>query len=300
VTDVTPDASTLELYDFGRPASLSRENARALNSAFDAFARQWAVQLTSKTRTRVHVAVSEVTMETYDEYIESVPSHTAMIVCGPQGEDDRGILEFPLDVAILWIAKMIGGADNIPVPDRALTILEQALLRQLVDESIGMLRSALNGLLPDKFRSDTVQYNPSFAQIAGATDPVVVARFEMKIGDRDNVPATFAIPAAGFLERLSRADELNYIVDPDALRQHVETIDVELSLRVRPQTIDPDQVLNLAVGDIISLNHAVNRPLDLAIGDHIIGTATQGASGSRLACAVTATYLSDTLTEELS
>ncbi len=295
-TPATEPASP-QRYDFGRPAALSREHTRALAGAFDAFARQWAVQLMSKTRVRAHIALERVNLETYDEYVATVPSTTTLVVCAAEGSDDRAIVEFPLPTAFSWIVKMLGGDAAIGFDDRSLTGVEQALLRTLMDETLTHLRGALGPLLPHDYTVNAVQYNAAFAQIASAQDLVVVARFSLRTADRTET-ASIALPAAALLERLSRtASAPDAIADPAEVRRHVEQTPVELTLRLAPRTMRPSEMLSLSVGDIIPLPHSHDRPLDLAVGENIVAAAAVGANGARLACVVTASHLSPSVEE---
>lgn len=274
-------------YDFGRPAALSREHTRALAGAFDAFARLWAMQLTSKARLRAHITVERVTLETYDEYVSTVPSTTTLVLCSAEDADDRAVIEFPVSTALLWIVKMLGGDAARPLDTRSLTPIEQALLRSLMDETLTHLRGSLGGLLSEDLTVGPIQYNAAFAQIVSAQDLVVVARFSMRLADRTEA-ASIAIPAAVLLTRLSdTASATHAMADPDAVRKHVEETPVELTLRLVTRSMRPDEVLELSVGDVIALPHSEDRPLDLAVGDHVVATAAVGANGARLACVVT-------------
>lgn len=287
-----------ERHDFGRPAALSREHTRALAAAFDAFARLWAMQLTSKARLRAHITVERVTLETYDEYVSAVPATTTLVLCTDEASDDRAIIEFPVSTALLWIVRMLGGDAAQPLDTRALTPIEFALLRSLMDETLGHLRGSLGGLLSEGLTVSAVQYNAAFAQIVSAQDLVVVARFSMRLADRTEA-ATIALPAAVLLERLTDTTSAPHAVsDPDLVRHHVEETPVELVLRLATRAMRPDEVLDLAVGDILPLPHGEDRPLDLAVGDHVVAAAAVGANGARLACVVTSSDLHRTLVEE--
>jgi len=286
-----------ELYDFGRPASLSREHSRALSGAFDAFARTWAMQLATKIRLRAQVSLVKVSLETYDEYVTSVPVQTTLVVSGRPDSEERGIVEFPLATALSWISKMIGG-DGGKSEDRPLTTVEQALLRGLMDETLTNLRTSLGGLLPEDLAVRALQYNAAFAQVAGAHDLMVVARFDLKLADTVE-HASIALPAVSLLERLSHSSSTpDPDSDPAHLIEHLERVPVEVALRMMTQPISPDTVADLAPGDVIALTHRTNRPLDLTVGGHPFATASLGQSGKRLACTVTSPEPPTSLSEE--
>jgi flagellar motor switch protein FliM len=122
----------------------------------------------------------------------------------------------------------------------------------------------------------------------------------MRLADRTET-ATIALPAATLLERLSdSASAPRATNDPGLVRRHIEHTPVEVTLRLAPRAVRPAEVLDLAVGDVISLAHAAERPLDLAVDEHVVASAAIGSHGARLACVVTSSDLSPALSEESS
>ncbi|WP_312675057.1 flagellar motor switch protein FliM [Microbacterium sp.] len=278
----------VEVYDFGRAATLSREHARTLELAFETFARQWSAQLSGKIHVRATIAVEHVGMLTYGEYAQSLPTTTTMIVCALPDSDERMIVQVPIPTATSWIVQMVGGRSTSTVEDRTFTPIEQALIRSLIADAIDHLTGSLDGLLPAGVAVAGIQYSSQFAQVAAAGEPVIVARLSMRHGGR-TVPASIMLPAsvlAGFAVRASDADGTE---TPGLVRRQVEAAPVEVALRLAPRTVLPREVLDLAVGDLLPLPHAADRPLLLTVGDQTVATAAVGSAGARLACVVTAT-----------
>jgi flagellar motor switch protein FliM len=61
---------------------------------------------------------------------------------------------------------------------------------------------------------------------------------------------------------------------------------VELSLQFAPLTMTSDQILSLAIGDVILLHHPTDRPLALSASGVAVVGAVAGRRGRRLACRV--------------
>lgn len=287
----------VEVYDFGRSATLSREHARALELAFETFSRQWSAQLSAKIHVRATIAVEHVGMLTYGEYAQSLPTTTTMIVCALPDSEERLIVQLPTSAATTWIVQMLGGRASTPSEDRTFTPIEQALIRSLIDDAIEHLTGALDGLLPRGVTMSGIQYSSQFAQVAAASEPVIVARFSMRLVGR-TVPASVMLPAsilAGFTARTSDADRST---TPGLVQRQVEVAPVELSLRLAPRTVLPRDVLDLAVGDILPLPHSADRPLLLTVGDQVLATAAVGSSGARLACVIATTVPDLPIAEE--
>ena len=277
----------VEVYDFGRPAALSREHARVLESAFETFARQWAAQLSARIRGRAHISLEAVALQTYDEYADALPATTTMIVCALPGADGKALIQFPISAATSWIVQMLGGRPTATAEDRVLTPLEQALVRALADEAVENLTHALGGVVPTGASVAGIQFSSQYAQIAAAGELVIVAHLSMRLGGR-SVPASVVLPASMVLARLGPSRSAPATASPGLMRRQVEQSPVELVLRLAPRTVRPGEVLDLAVGDVLTIPHAVDRPLDLVVGDQPVGTAAAGTSGARLACVVTA------------
>lgn len=282
-------AEEVELYDFGRSTTLSREHARILEMSFEMFARQWGSQLSARTHGRAHVAVEAVTMQKYDDFAHSLPSATTLVVCALPGTDARAVFQFPAALATAWIVQMVGGRPVDHVEERPLTHIEQALVRSVMADAIEHLTRALDGLLPAEMSIIGVQHSSQFTQVAAANDTVIVAQFSIRSGGRD-LAASVMLPASVVLMAFttSTMGPANDTA-PSSMRRQIEDTLVELALQLAPRTVHPHEVLELSVGDVLALPHSSDRPLELMVAGHPVASAAVGASGARLACVVTAT-----------
>jgi flagellar motor switch protein FliM len=289
VPSVTEPTATIEVYDFARPSTLAREHARVLELAFDTFARQWGTQLTAKVRVLSQVTSAQVQMMTYDEYAASLPALTGMVLLPVEGAAAKGVLQFPLDAVLGWVAHMLGANKPQPVAERTLTPIEQALVRKLVEDALDDLRYSLGTLLVQPVSVGAFQWNSQFAQAASKSDLMIVAAFDIRVGDR-TAPGTLALPAEILLPQLGEDTEPVSAADfREGLDAQLAAVPVGLSLRFEPAVVVPAQVLGLAVGDLLPLPHPQHRPLTLTVDGEPIGTAAVGAAGSRLAGVITTT-----------
>jgi flagellar motor switch protein FliM len=276
----------VELYDFRRPTTLAREQSRVLELAFETFARQWGTQLTAKVRVVSRVHLDQVLMQTYDQYASSLPATTAMVLCTLEDIAARAVIQFPTSAALSWVGRMLGGAGTVPAPDRKFTGIEQAIVRQLIVDALEDLRYSLGALLTAEMAVESIHYNSQFAQAAATNDLMIVAKFGVSVGPVATT-ATVAFPADVLMAELGRKHRDVGLSNPaERIRNQVHTVPVEVALRLKAAPISPRAVLDLAVGDLIRLPHAHHRPLDIAVGDQLIGSAAVGANGSRLACVV--------------
>lgn len=289
----------VELYDFGRSTTLSREHARILELAFETFSRQWGAQLSARIRGRAQVSIETVTMQTYDEYARSLPPATTLAVCALPDSDDRIVIQFPASLATAWIVQMVGGRPGGTTEGRALTHIEQALVGALMKDALEHLTNAMSGLLPTGITVAGIQHSSQFTQVAGPNDPVIIGRLTVTSG-AEAVAASVMLPGSVVLAAIGHRGAASAPpASPAIIRDQVERTPVELTLQLSPRSVRPHEVLELSVGDVLTFPHAADRPLALMVGDHPVATAAVGTSGARLACVVTATTAAPAPAQEI-
>ncbi|GAA4674350.1 flagellar motor switch protein FliM [Frondihabitans cladoniiphilus] len=276
-------ARSVEVYDFLRPTTLAREHSRVLELGFETFARQWGTQLTAKVRVLSQVTCEQVVMTTYDEFAAGLPATTAMVLCPLEGSSAKAVIQFPSAAALGWVTHMLGGNHAQNLPERKFTPIEQALVRRLMDDALEDLRYSLGSLLVAPISVGGFQYNSQFAQAAAKSDLMIVASFEIRVGDAA-APATLAIPAEVLLPQLGDANPTSTTANArELVDAQLAAVPVDVSLRFVSAPILPNEILDLAVGDVLPLPHPAHRPLDVTIDGIAIGRAAVGANGSRLA-----------------
>lgn len=284
-----------EVYDFRRPTTLAREQSRVLELAFETFTRQWATQLTAKTRVRSLVAFNSVGIRSYDDYAGELPPLTTMMLLdvSASASGAKAVIQFPAAAALGWITRMLGGG-NEPIgsdvewapPERAFTQIEAALVRRLVDDTIDDLRYSFGNRLTGELSIDSIQFNSQFAQAAAPSDLMIVAEFTVTVADRTDA-ATVVIPADAVLPGLIGVQPTTPPSQAAALmRAQLSAVPVDVALELTPMRVTASSVIGLAVGDIVPLPHPSHKPLNVAVDGRAIARASVGTTGSRIACVV--------------
>jgi flagellar motor switch protein FliM len=284
--DTQQPHKTVELYDFRRPTTLAREHARVLETAFESFARQWATQLTAKVRVKSVVTGHAIIMQSYDEYIESLPSTTSMVLFAITGSESKMAIQFPTGTSLTWISRMLGGTSSAIGEDRKYTQIEYKLISSLMSEAVEALTYSLGGVLAADLTLDSIVYNSQFAQAAGTGDLMIVSTFTVQVGET-TCEATVAFPSETLLGQLGAA---NPVASTENARELVLSrlagTPVTVGLRHIPVSVLPAKVLGLAEGDVIKLPHPEGRPLDLTVEGQPFGTAVAVNVGPRTAAKI--------------
>ena len=73
------------VYDFSKPMKLPREYARIMEMALEAFTRHWVNQLVGRLHVVITGEVGDLSMRSYDDYIQTLPTQTLMVIIDFQG-----------------------------------------------------------------------------------------------------------------------------------------------------------------------------------------------------------------------
>jgi flagellar motor switch protein FliM len=287
-------------YDFRRPTTLSREHTRPLEVALDTFSRQATTVLTSTLREICTVSVGSVAQQTYGEYVATLPAQTYMSLLSIAPVPGVGAFEMPISAAMLCVDHLLGGPGSTEQPERPLTEIEGALVHDLVERLLGELRYAFEAIVDWEPTITGLEYNPQFAQAAAASEPMVVASFELRLGDIDST-ATLCLPLAGILPHLAAANSPDVMTEHDRELQRraasqmatsFADVPIDVSVRLRSTKVEPSALVDLSPGDVIRLQHPSAAPFDITAESVsskdplVFAHATAGTRGKRMACIV--------------
>lgn len=285
----------IEMYDFRRPMTLAREHARMFEMAFETFARQWSMQLTSRLRVISTIVLDSLEMASYDDYINGLPQHTTMAMVSLDEGRASSILQLSTDTTLLWIDYLCGGPGlDREEPNRELTEIEYALITTLLQASMQDLGYAFAQVMPTTPSVRGIQYAPQFVQAVPAKEAVIIAQFDMTVRNH-KTRASMMIPAELLVSPLSKndGDEAKSLAEiqeakiaGDRLNRSMHAVPVSVAVQFKPLTVSPVDITTLELGQVIRLNHPVSRPLDLIVDSLVLGHAVPGNAGRQLACKV--------------
>lgn len=281
-------------YDFRRPIQLSREHSRILQLGFDSFARQATTVFTSLLRTVCQMQLLSVQQMSYDEYIDSLvaPTYLTKFVAEPM--NGMGMLDLPLGATMASVDHMLGGPGSTIQPIRPLSEIEGGVVSHLMQRLLGEMRYSLASIVDLELSATGVEYSPQFAQIAGASDMMIVVTFHLRINEGSH-QVTVCLPFNGLLPHLAKAAAPAPVSDreraqrtqaADLLKKQFAQVPVDVSVRFRTTRQDPDRLGSLKPGDVVRLAHPSTAPLDVVVDDTIFAHATAGARGPRLAALI--------------
>jgi flagellar motor switch protein FliM len=266
-----------------------------LQIAFETYARQASTVMTSALRTVCQLTLVSGEQLTYAEYIETLPDPSYLTVFALDPIQQPAVLHMPLQAAMACVDRLLGGPGSGSQPERPLTDLESAVVGGLFERLVAEVRYAFASLVPANPRITGVEYSPQLAQLAAASDAMVVARFALQQGGSEH-EVSLCLSFNGLVPFLAAASSGPVNERDRAKREEAsarladgfQDVPVEVGVRFRATSADPVELSSLAVGDVVRLRHPAEAPLDVTAADVVFAHATPGAHGQRLACLIVA------------
>ncbi|MDQ1492803.1 MAG: flagellar motor switch protein FliM [Actinomycetota bacterium] len=288
-------SATPVAYDFRRPNKFTREHVRALQIAHETFARQFTTVLSTTLRTVSHVQARGIGQLTYDEYIRDVANPTYLAILSLPPLAGAAIFHLPLPVVLTAVDRLLGGPGTGPSVNRALTEIEQSLVRDLLGRVLRELAYAFESLTALEPTVIHQESNPQFAQIGSPSDMVIVFVYDLRIGSQAG-EATLCIPFSALQPVLDEVMGNSLLAGRieadagsvrDALAGRMGSAPVTVSVSFPPVALALADIIDLRPGDVLPLDHRIDAPLEVSVGGVPRFAARPGRRGKRLACVIT-------------
>ena len=177
----------IKAYDFKRPDKFSKDQIRTLYMLHENFARLLNTYLSAHLRTLIHIDVASVDQLTYEEFIRSLPNPSVINVFQMRPLKGNAILEINPNIVFSIIDRLFGGPGLPPAKPRALTDIEEAITRRVVNKALESLQEAWKQVVAIEPRADAIETNPQFTQIVPPNDMVVIITLQAKIGQAEGL-----------------------------------------------------------------------------------------------------------------
>ena len=160
-----------------------------------------------------------------------------------------------------------------PISRRPLTEIELRLVTRITGLFLQELKHAWEGVLTLKLSVDRVESNPQLVQIVPPNEVVVLVSFELTLGELRGM-INLCIPFNA-IERVSSKLAANSWVTYGktsattetrlAIGERLDEAQVEVVVTLADSKISTGDLIGLRVGDIITTEKDIHRPLEIAV-----------------------------------
>lgn len=281
-------------YNFRRPDRLSKEQVRALYLLHDLFSHGLSSSLPIFLRTISEVTLISVEQQAYVEYLYGLPDPTAIFTLTMHPLPGVSVLELNPSLAFPVIDRLLGGK-GLPLPEvRAVTEIEQKILESFLKVVIDDLREAWKPVVDLDMEIVGRETRPQLLQIVAPNEVVLSIAFHVQVGDARGM-MSLCIPALILEPIIQKFNQSFYSrsheVPPrqtGSLLNLLSSVPFPVAAELHGTTASMEDLLSLAPGDVLKLDHPIDRPVELSVGGVVKFHGDLAAHNGRTAARVTA------------
>lgn len=265
----------VRVYDFKRAPRFSKDQIRSIYRIHENYARLLTTFFSAQLRTYVNISVASVDQLPYEEFIRSIPNMTILNVYSLSPLEGRIILEVNPNIAYAMMDRQLGGQGSGDYSVDNLTEIETLLISQLFEKSSPNLKEAWSSIVDIDPVLEEFEINPQFLQLVSPNETVVVVSLNTKIGEVSGM-MNICIPHI-VLEPIIPKLTAHYWMQTGAKERDPETyaklttlvqdVNVSATVILGRTVITLQQLLNLKLGDVITLDQSINEPLTLEVNN---------------------------------
>jgi flagellar motor switch protein FliM len=244
----------------------------------------------------VHINVASVDQLTYEEFIRSLPNPSVINVFQMRPLKGNAILEINPNIVFSIIDRLFGGPGLPPAKPRPLTDIEEAITRRVINKALESLQEAWKQVVAIEPRADVIETNPQFTQIVPPNDMVVIITLQTKIGQAEGL-INICIPYLVLEPIMSKLTTTFWVASAiakqssqenvAALQRKLERAPIPVVVEMGRVTVTVQELLELAVGDVMQLETKVEDDLNIIIGSKEKFRCKPGLAGHKLAIQIT-------------
>jgi flagellar motor switch protein FliM len=265
-------------YNFSRPPRVSKDRRANLESIYTRFALSLQALLASLLRAPLDIVVGSVEQAMFSEYILSLGTPSASFVF-EMGDrmGSQGTIDLSTDFAFHLVDRLFGGPGDPQSLQRPLTLLEQAVVRNVTERALGLLRDAWQDNLAMTPRIVGFESNPEMLQITSGEDNVLVTNLEIR-SVAFNGFIVFCLPMAAlesFLQEKgvgrpqARQTELEASTSRALAQGNLKHAHVEVVARFPTLWLTARQLSELVPGKVLATGQSPEESVEININERL-------------------------------
>lgn len=279
----------IRVYDFRRPSKFSKDQINTLQVIYENYARSLGTYLSAQLRTPVQIEVLSVEQLTYEEFIRSIPNPTILSIFSVYPLEGNAIMEINPNLGFALLDRLLGGPGATLAKVRGLTEIEQTVIERIVQRMLDYFEEPWGGIIELAPSLERMESNPQFTQLVSPSEIMMIVSLEARMGDvmgLINICIPFLV-LEPIMDRLSVHYYYSLTTKPTspeniaAIQHKLEKSIIPVKVLLGRTSITVAELLELNVGDVISLERNIKEPLEIVIGTKTKFLAKPGVYESR-------------------
>ncbi len=261
-------------YNFRTANKFAKEHIRMLEFIYENFANQLSSYLSATLRVMSEAEVVSIEEQTFAEFSNSIPSPVILSIISMPPLQGNSLLEITPVIAYEMISRLFGGTGDFTDTSKSFTEIELSVLRRISQQIIELMDESWEKVIRVRATLDRVETSAQYTQIIAANEPIVIVTLNVKIGQVSDlmnlcIPHVAVQPILKQLNMQTLYQETSgqNNQEQDDLDMAPKLSDIQLTLHaIFDDTVGTVQdIINLQVGDVIRVDHTVNKPVTVLV-----------------------------------
>lgn len=272
----TTDDKVVVSYDLTSQDRIIRGRLPQIDVIYEKFMRSFRVSLSSTLRKIASINHASTDFLKFGEFVNTLPMPTCMSVLRFNALRGSALLVIESKLAYALVDSFFGGADRpySKVEGKDFTAIELSIVRKVVNLAIEDLEEAWSSVERIDCSFVRTEINPQFVGIVPPTDIVIASTFDVEL-ENANGTITLVIPYST-IEPIKQKLSSGFQVESDQtdknlwttiIREQILETDVELKVNLGETTISIGDLMELKMGDVLTLDQDATGELDLQVQD---------------------------------
>lgn len=277
-------------YDFRRPDRIAKNQLRSIHLLHEAFARSLASSLSAYLRAYVVVNLVSVEQLSFMEFSQCLPSPSCLVSIGMKPFEGNAVLEINPALIFPILEMLLGGNSKAILKiTREITEIEQSILDGLYRIIMHDLKTAWHSVTNLDFVIESHETEPQLLQILSPNEAVVAVSLEVRVGENSGM-MNIGIPSI-MVKMLRHKFDQQWSVRRSESTEHeqgrvlrlMKLADVVVDGRLHGPKLKLEDLMELAVGDVLTFDFPLEKPIDLVVNrslkyrGHVVTTGRKRA-----------------------
>ena len=271
------------------------EKLPMIEVVFDRMVRAMSTSLRNFTSENVDVSLDSMVSIRFDEYLNSIPLPTLMVVFRAVEWENFGLITVDSAQIYSMVDILLGGrkANRVRVEGRPYTTIEQDIIKRMVDIVLADMSSAFEPLSPATFHFERLETNPRFTTITRPGNPALLVKFRIDMVEGRGgmidvlLPHTTLEPIRDLLLQMFMGENFGQdTVWEKHLGKELRSTNVEVEAVLNEKMITLKDVMSFKVGSTVLLDCSPEDDVTLRCSGIPVTTGTLGKVGDNIAIAV--------------
>jgi flagellar motor switch protein FliM len=260
-------------YDLTNQDRIIRGRMPTLEIINDRFARFFRQTMSAALRKVIDISTFSVDMIKFGEFMRALPVPTSLHIFKAEPLRGHAIMVIETKLVFNLVDSFFGGSGRgyIKVEGRDFTPIESRLVTKVIKMALEDLERAWNPVHPLTLSYVRGETNPQFASVVAPTEVVIVVKFEVELEQTVGtliicLPYSTVEPIRSKLYAGFQSDQLE--VDTAWINRFIERVreaEVSMVVEMGRTMVMGEDIMNLAIGDVIMLKHDVRTPLEIKV-----------------------------------